>query len=64
MAIVLTVIKLVCSFRTMAGGLLLVTSGMALRSCSSFDEFVEIFNKVILVSYSKLVAGLQIIFFT
>ena len=28
---------------------------MALRSCSSLDEFVEAFNKVVLVSYSKLV---------
>ena len=33
----------------------MVTSGMALRSCSSLDEFVEVFNKVVLVSYSKLV---------
>lgn len=28
---------------------------MALRSCSSLDEFVETFNKVVLVSYTKLV---------
>ncbi|KAL9959128.1 hypothetical protein ACROYT_G036216 [Oculina patagonica] len=28
---------------------------MALRSCTSLDEFVEVFNKVVLVSYSKLV---------
>ena len=28
---------------------------MALRKCSSLDEFVEVFNKVVLVSYSKLV---------
>ncbi|XP_020616562.1 uncharacterized protein LOC110054557 isoform X3 [Orbicella faveolata] len=47
-------IKLVCNFRTIAGGLLVVTSGMALRSCSSLDEFVEAFSKVVLVSYSKL----------
>ena len=33
----------------------MVTSGMALHRCSSFDEFVEVFNKVVLVSYSKLV---------
>ena len=33
----------------------MVTSGMALRRCSSLDEFVEVFNKVVLVSYSKLV---------
>ena len=55
MSIVSTAIKLVCNFRTIAGGLLVVTSGMALRSCSSLDEFVEVFNKVVLVSYSKLV---------
>ena len=54
MSIVSTAIKLVCNFRTMAGGLLVVTSGMALRSCSSLEEFVEVFNKVVLVSYSKL----------
>ena len=34
---------------------MVVTSGMALRSCSSLDEFVEAFNKVVLVSYYKLV---------
>jgi len=28
---------------------------MALRKCSSLDEFVEAFNKVVLVSYSKLI---------
>ncbi len=50
-----TAIKMVCNVRTIAGGLLVVTSGMALRRCSSLDEFVEVFNKVILVSYSKLV---------
>ena len=33
----------------------MVSSGMALRKCSSLDEFVEVFNKVVLVSYSKLV---------
>ena len=55
MSIVSTAIKLVCNFRTIAGGLLVVTSGMALRRCSSLDEFVEVFNKVVLVSYSKLV---------
>ena len=33
----------------------MVSSGMALRRCSSLDEFVEVFNKVVLVSYSKLV---------
>ena len=53
--IVSTAIKLVCNFRTIAGGLLVVTSGMALRSCSSLDEFVEAFSKVVLVSYSKLI---------
>ena len=55
MSIVSTAIKLVCNLKTIAGGLLVVTSGMALRSCSSLDEFVEVFNKVVLVSYGKLV---------
>lgn len=54
-SIILTAIKLVCNLRTIAGGLLVVTSGMALRKCSSLDEFVDVFNKVVLVSYSKLV---------
>ncbi|XP_078345189.1 uncharacterized protein LOC144630690 [Oculina patagonica] len=48
-------IKLVCNIRTITGGLLVVSSGMALRSCTSLEEFVEVFNKVVLVSYSKLV---------
>jgi len=39
----------------MAGGLLVVTSGMALCSCSSLEEFVEVFNNVVLVSYTRLV---------
>ena len=55
MAIVFAAVKLVCNLRTIAGGLLVVTSGMALRSCSSLDEFVEVFNQIVLVSYSKLV---------
>ena len=54
-AIVFAAVKLVCNLRTIAGGLLVVSSGMALRKCSSLDEFVEVFNKVVLVSYSKLV---------
>lgn len=33
----------------------MVTSAVALRSCTSLDEFVEVFNKVVLVSYSKLI---------
>lgn len=33
----------------------MVSSGMALRRCTSLDEFVEVFNKVVLVSYSKLI---------
>ena len=55
MATVFAAVKLVCNLRTIAGGLLVVSSGMALRRCSSLDEFVEVFNKVVLVSYSKLV---------
>lgn len=48
-------IKFVCSFHTIAGGILVATSGRALRSCSSLEEFVEVFNNVVLVSYTKLV---------
>lgn len=46
---------MVCNFRTIGGALLVVSSGMALRSCSTLDEFVETFNKVVLVAYTKLV---------
>ncbi|KAJ7377976.1 hypothetical protein OS493_025292 [Desmophyllum pertusum] len=48
-------VKLVCNFRTIAGGLLVVGSTLALRSCSSPEEFIDAFNKVILVASSKLV---------
>ena len=44
-----------CNFRTLAGGVLLVGSGLALRSCSSFEEFSDAFNKVVLPAFSKLV---------
>ena len=54
MSIVSTAIKLVCNFRTIGKGLLVVTTGMALGKCCSLGEFVEVFNKVVLVSYSKL----------
>ena len=33
----------------------MVSTSMALHSCSSLDEFVEVFNKLVLVSCSKLV---------
>lgn len=33
----------------------MVGSGLALRSCSSFDEYSDAFNKVILPAFSKLV---------
>ena len=46
---------MVCNFRTIGGALLVVSSGMALRSCSTVDEFVETFNKVVLIAYTKLV---------
>ena len=53
-AIVFAAVKLVCNFRTIARGVLVVGSGMALRSYSSLDEFKEFFDKLVLV-YSKLV---------
>jgi len=46
---------MVCNYRTIAGGLLAVSSVMALRKCSTLEEFVEVFNSVVLVSSSKLV---------
>ncbi|XP_022804883.1 uncharacterized protein LOC111342102 [Stylophora pistillata] len=48
-------IKMVCNFRTIGGGLLVVGSGMALRSCSTLDEYVEAFTKIVLVAYTKLI---------
>ena len=55
MVIVFAAVRLVCKHRTMiAGGLLVVGAGMALRSSSSLDEFVDVFNKL-LVAHSKLV---------
>ncbi|KAL9959110.1 hypothetical protein ACROYT_G036194 [Oculina patagonica] len=51
-------VKLVCNVRTIAGGLVVIPSAMALlrlHSCSSLEEFMEIFNKVVLPLYSKLV---------
>ncbi|KAL9984369.1 hypothetical protein ACROYT_G006654 [Oculina patagonica] len=49
------VVKLVCNFCTQAGSLLVVTSAMALRGCSSAKEYMEVFKDVVLVSYNKLV---------
>ena len=46
---------MVCNFRTIGGALLVVGSGMALCSCSTLDEYVETFNKVVLVAHTKLV---------
>ena len=44
-----------CNFRTLAGGIVLVGSGLALRSCSSFEEYSDAFNKVVLPAFTKLV---------
>ena len=46
---------MVCNFRTLAGGIVLVGSGLALRSCSSFEEYSDAFNKVVLPAFTKLV---------
>ena len=46
---------MVCNFRTLAGGIILVGSGLALRSCSSFEEYSDAFNKVVLPAFTKLV---------
>ena len=50
---------MVCSFRTIGGTLLVVTSGMALCSCKTFGEFVEIFNNVVLVACNKLFGSVR-----
>ena len=46
---------MVCNFRTLAGGIILVGSGLALRSCSSFEEYSDAFNKVVLPAFTRLV---------
>ena len=46
---------MVCNFRTLAGGIILVGSGLALRSCSSFEEYSDVFSKVVLPAFTKLV---------
>ena len=46
---------MVCNFRTLAGGVILVGSGLALRSCCSFEEYCDAFNKVVLPAFTKLV---------
>ena len=46
---------MVCNFQTLGGAILLVSSGMALRSCSSFEEFIELFSEVVLPAFMKLV---------
>ena len=50
-----TAVRLVCNFRTLAGGVVLVGSGLALRSCTSFEEYSDAFNKVIVPAFTKLV---------
>ena len=55
MAVVFTAVRMVCNFRTLAGGIILVGSGLALRSCSSFEEYSDVFNKVVLPAFTKLV---------
>ena len=47
---------MVCNFRKLVGGIVLVSaSQLALRSCSSFEEYIDVFNKVVLPSSTKLV---------
>ncbi|CAH3014106.1 unnamed protein product, partial [Porites evermanni] len=52
---VFTAVRMVCNFRTLAGSIVLVGSGLALRSCSSFEEYSDAFNKVVLPAFTKLV---------
>ena len=46
---------MICNFRTVAGGILIVSSGMVLRSCSSLQEFTDAFNKIVLPVATKLI---------
>ena len=55
LAVIFTAVRMVCNFRTLAGGIILVGSGLALRSCSSFEEYSDAFNKVVLPAFTKLV---------
>lgn len=55
MFLFLTAVKLVCNFRTLAGGIVLVGSGLVLRSCSTFEEYSDAFSNVVLPAFTKLV---------
>ena len=44
-----------CNFRTVAGGFLTVNSDMALRKCSSRQDYQETFERVVLPSSNKLI---------
>ena len=55
LAVVFTAVRMVCNFRTLAGGMIFVGGGLALRSCSSFEEYSDAFNKVVLPAFTKLV---------
>ena len=48
-------VRVVCKFKMLAGGIILVGSGLALRSCCSFEEYCDAFNKVVLPTFTKLV---------
>lgn len=51
----ITAVKLRCNLLTLAGGIVVVGTGLVLRSCSSFEEYCDAFNKVVLPAFSKLV---------
>ena len=44
-----------CNFRTLGGGVVLVTAGLTLYSCISFEDYCNAFNKVVLPALAKLV---------
>ena len=46
---------MVCNFRTLGGAIVVVSTCLALRSCSSFEEYIDVFNKVVLPASTKLV---------
>ena len=48
-------IKMICNFRNIGGALVVVSAGMALYQCSTLDEYLETFNKVVLPASTILI---------
>ena len=46
---------MICNFRNIGGALVVVSAGMALYQCSTLDEYLETFNKVVLPASTILI---------